>query len=43
MEILRALIADDHPLFRHGVVALLGDVADMEVLARRPPARRQSR
>jgi len=29
---LRVLIADDHPLFRHGIVALLGTTPDMEVV-----------
>jgi DNA-binding NarL/FixJ family response regulator len=31
METLRILIADDHPLFRNGMRALLSGVADMEV------------
>lgn len=30
---IRVLIADDHPLFRDGVQALLGSVPDMEVVA----------
>jgi DNA-binding NarL/FixJ family response regulator len=29
---LRVLIADDHPLFRHGIVALLSATPDMEVV-----------
>jgi DNA-binding NarL/FixJ family response regulator len=29
---LRILIADDHPLFRHGIVALLSATPDMEVV-----------
>jgi DNA-binding NarL/FixJ family response regulator len=32
MESLRILIADDHPLFRHGIVALLSATPDMEVI-----------
>lgn len=31
MEPLRVLIADDHPLFRHGIVALLRETEDMAV------------
>lgn len=31
-EPLRVLIADDHPLFRHGIVALLSATPDMEVV-----------
>jgi DNA-binding NarL/FixJ family response regulator len=31
-ELLRVLIADDHPLFRHGIVALLSATPDMEVV-----------
>ncbi|HEX6383369.1 MAG TPA: response regulator transcription factor [Anaerolineae bacterium] len=31
MEPLRVLIADDHPLFRHGIVALLQASAEFEV------------
>ena len=31
-EILRILIADDHPLFRHGIAALLKSEADFEVI-----------
>jgi DNA-binding NarL/FixJ family response regulator len=31
-EPLLVLIADDHPLFRHGIVALLSATADMEVV-----------
>jgi len=32
MEPLRVLIADDHPLFRHGIQALLSATPDMEVV-----------
>jgi DNA-binding NarL/FixJ family response regulator len=32
MEPLRVLIADDHPLFRHGIRALLEAAADFEVV-----------
>jgi DNA-binding NarL/FixJ family response regulator len=32
MEPLRILIADDHPLFRHGIQALLGATPDFEVV-----------
>ncbi|MDQ2716632.1 MAG: response regulator transcription factor [Chloroflexota bacterium] len=32
MEPLRALIADDHPLFRHGLAALLSASPDFEVV-----------
>ena len=32
MEPLRILIADDHPLFRHGIQALLSATADFEVV-----------
>jgi DNA-binding NarL/FixJ family response regulator len=32
MEPLRVLIADDHPLFRHGLVALLNASPDFEVV-----------
>lgn len=32
MEPLRILIADDHPLFRHGIRALLGATPDFEVV-----------
>jgi DNA-binding NarL/FixJ family response regulator len=32
MEPLRVLIADDHPLFRHGIHALLDAAADVEVV-----------
>jgi len=32
MEPLRVLIADDHPLFRHGLAALLSASADFEVV-----------
>jgi DNA-binding NarL/FixJ family response regulator len=32
MESLRVLIADDHPLFRHGVAALLGTVPGIAVV-----------
>jgi DNA-binding NarL/FixJ family response regulator len=32
MEPLRVLIADDHPLFRHGIHALLDAVADVAVV-----------
>lgn len=32
MELLRVLIADDHPLFRHGIRALLGATPDVEVV-----------
>jgi DNA-binding NarL/FixJ family response regulator len=28
----RVLIADDHPVFRDGLAALLGSVADLEVV-----------
>ena len=31
MDPLRVLIADDHPLFRNGIRALLSSVQDMEV------------
>lgn len=30
MDQLRVLIADDHPLFRHGIASLLGGTADLE-------------
>jgi DNA-binding NarL/FixJ family response regulator len=32
MEPLRVLIADDHPLFRHGIAALLSATPDLEVV-----------
>ena len=32
MERIRVLIADDHPVFRYGMSALLGSVADAEVV-----------
>ena len=32
MELLRVLIADDHPLFRHGIRALLEATPDFEVV-----------
>ncbi len=32
METLRVLIADDHPVFRHGLRTLLGDLPDIEVV-----------
>src|SRR5690242_15834815 len=32
MEALRVLIADDHPIFRNGMRALLASVPDMEVV-----------
>jgi len=32
MEALRVLIADDHPLFRHGIRALLEATSDFEVI-----------
>ena len=32
MEPLRVLIADDHPLFRHGLFALLNASPDFEVV-----------
>ena len=32
MERLRVLIADDHPLFRHGINALLSAIPDFEVI-----------
>ena len=32
MDNLRVLIADDHPLFRKGMVALLGAVEDIEIV-----------
>ena len=32
MEPLRVLIADDHPLFRHGIQALLNATPDLEVV-----------
>ncbi|WP_284642863.1 response regulator transcription factor [Paenibacillus silviterrae] len=32
MKKLRIMIADDHPLFRHGVCTLLSTVSDMEVV-----------
>lgn len=32
MEKLRILVADDHPLFRHGVRTLLGPIADLDVV-----------
>jgi DNA-binding NarL/FixJ family response regulator len=32
MESLRVLIADDHPLFRHGIGALLSTTPDLEVV-----------
>jgi DNA-binding NarL/FixJ family response regulator len=31
-EVLRVLIADDHPVFRHGLRTLLGTTADIEVV-----------
>ena len=33
MEPLRVLIADDHPLFRHGIQALLSATPDFEVVS----------
>jgi DNA-binding NarL/FixJ family response regulator len=33
MDTLRILIADDHPLFRHGIHALLDQASDIEVVA----------
>jgi len=33
MNPLRVAIADDHPVFRHGLRALLGSVPDVEVVA----------
>ena len=33
METLRILIADDHPLFRHGIAALLKAEPDFEVIS----------
>ena len=33
MSALRVLVADDHPVFRHGLKALLGSVPDVEVVA----------
>ncbi len=35
MEPLRILIADDHPLFRHGIQALLGAMTKEGVRPRR--------
>jgi DNA-binding NarL/FixJ family response regulator len=32
MDTLRVLIADDHPLFRHGVAAVLSAAPDLEVI-----------
>ncbi len=32
MELLRVLIADDHPLFRHGIAALLQALPEFEVV-----------
>src|SRR5215210_7553712 len=32
MERIRVFIADDHPLFRHGIVALLSAMPDFEVV-----------
>ena len=32
METLRVLIADDHPLFRHGIRELLNLASDIQVL-----------
>jgi DNA-binding NarL/FixJ family response regulator len=32
MDTLRILLADDHPLFRHGLRTLLGEIADLEVV-----------
>ena len=32
MDTLRVLIADDHPIFRNGMRALLGSVPDLEVV-----------
>ena len=32
MEPLRVLIADDHPLFRHGIAALLQASPEFEVV-----------
>jgi len=32
MEPLRVLIADDHPLFRHGIAALLQALSEFEVI-----------
>lgn len=33
MSALRVVIADDHPVFRHGLQALLGSVPDVDVVA----------
>jgi DNA-binding NarL/FixJ family response regulator len=32
MELLRLLIADDHPVFRHGLRGLLSDAPDIEIV-----------
>ncbi len=40
MDPLRVLIADDHPLFRNGMRALLSSVPDMEVSPWLPPSSR---
>jgi len=32
MEALRVLIADDHPLFRHGIREILNLVPDIQVI-----------
>ncbi|MDQ3643615.1 MAG: response regulator transcription factor [Actinomycetota bacterium] len=33
MSVLRVIVADDHPVFRHGLQALLGSVPDVDVVA----------
>lgn len=32
MDALRVLIADDHPMFRHGLLAVLGAAPDLEIV-----------